>query len=62
MVPLWQLLQPLVMPAWENVAGIHAVVVWQLSQAAVVGTWLAGLPVDFTPSWQVAQLPGATPA
>ncbi len=37
-VPLWQVEQPVVMPACENVAGLQAAVVWQLLQFSVVGT------------------------
>jgi hypothetical protein len=38
-VPLWQLAQFVVMPAWSNpVAGVQAVVLWQLLQFAVVAT------------------------
>ncbi len=56
--PLWQLLQPLVIPVWsKRVAGRHARLEWQLSQPAVVGMCPAGLPVAATPLWQLAQLP-----
>jgi hypothetical protein len=38
-VPLWQLAQLVVIPAWSKpVAGVHAVVLWQLLQSAVVAT------------------------
>jgi hypothetical protein len=45
-----------------NVAGFHAVVRWQESHEAVVGMCVAGLPLAVDPLWQVAQVPGATPA
>jgi hypothetical protein len=48
-VPLWQVLQPLVIPVWLNVAGFHAIVLWQVSHSAVVGTWVAVLPVAIAP-------------
>ena len=35
---------------------------WQLSQEALVTMWFVGLPVARTPLWQVAQVPGWTPA
>lgn len=36
-VLLWHELQPVVMPLWLNVAGLHASVTWQASQDCVVG-------------------------
>jgi hypothetical protein len=48
---------------WFIVALLHGVeVLWQVSQAAVVGMCPAGLPLAVVPLWQVAQVPGATPA
>ncbi len=61
-LPLWQLAQFDVRPAWLNVAPENdAVPLWQLSQAAVVAMWVCGLPVAFVPLWQLAQL-DVTPA
>ena len=54
-----------------SLAGAHDVkpALWQLSHVrlasaatAMKGVWLADLPVAFAPLWQLAQLPGATPA
>jgi len=66
-VPPWQLEHvPGAMPAWPNVAGTGSqvvVVLWHESHATVVGMCpLAGLPVAWVPLWQVAHVPGATPA
>lgn len=56
--------------AW-SFAGVHdeKPALWQLSQARLAseatagnGVWFADLPVALTPLWQLAQLPGATPA
>jgi hypothetical protein len=55
-MPLWQLEQPLVMPAWLKVFA-QVVVTWQLSQAAVVAMWVGPLPMARVPLWQDAQLP-----
>jgi len=61
-VPLWQLAQPVEMPAWLKPAPRKLVVeVWQVSQAAVVATWVADLPSAMVPLWQVAQ-PDEIPA
>jgi hypothetical protein len=67
-VPVWQLAQPITMPAWFMVAGLKAVVdLWQFSQGAVVGIWLAGgalgaaLPKRSPALWHAAQ-PLAIPA
>jgi hypothetical protein len=49
-VPLWQLTQLPVTPAWlKPVAGVQAIELWQLPQSAVVCTWLAGFPVAAVP-------------
>src|SRR6266704_4849960 len=61
--PLWQLAQPLLIPAWFIAVpekAVNLVAAWQVSQAAAVGRWLAGLatgvtPVKAWPLWQVAQ-------
>ncbi len=46
-----------------NVAGFQAVVRWQASHNSVVGKWLFGFAVALPPGrWQLAQLPGRTPA
>src|SRR6266704_265854 len=63
--PLWQLSQPLLIPAWFIVVpekAVNLVAAWQVSQAAPVGRWLAGLatgviPAKDWPLWQVAQPP-----
>jgi len=44
-VPLWQVLQPLVIPMWLKVAGSQAAVVWQVEHSCTVTTWVAVLPV-----------------
>jgi hypothetical protein len=36
LLPLWQLAQFPVMPAWLNVAGVQPVVLWQSSQTLFV--------------------------
>jgi hypothetical protein len=57
-VPLWQLTQLVVMPAWSKpVAGVQAIVLWQLLQSAVVATWPVGLPEAMVPLWQDEQVP-----
>ena len=33
----WQLTQLLVIPLWEKLAGVHAIVEWQVSQVWLVG-------------------------
>ncbi len=60
--PLWQLAQPVEMPAWLKAAPANDVVdLWQLSHAAVVATCPADLPVASDPLWQLAH-PDAMPA
>jgi hypothetical protein len=54
-VPLWQVAQPLTIPAWLNVAGFQAAVLWHVSHAAVVATCPTGFVVAKVPLWQVAQ-------
>ena len=56
-VPLWQLEQVAVMPAWLKVAGAQAVVVWQSAQRLPVARWEAVLPLAVVPLWHEAQLP-----
>jgi hypothetical protein len=46
--PLWQLLQPLVMPVWSKAAGSQATVEWQVSQGSLVWMCPGGLPVACT--------------
>ena len=48
-VPLWQLEQVAVIPAWLKVAGVQALLVWQVLHSAVVAMWLAVLPVARVP-------------
>ena len=57
-VPLWQVEQPSVMPACENVAGCQAVVEWQAVAAAWSGGASAGLPVAVVPLWQLSAAAG----
>ena len=54
--PLWQLAQPVLMPAWFMVVPAKLVVdLWHVSQDALVGIWLAGLAKPAPPNlWQVA--------
>jgi hypothetical protein len=64
-VPLWQPLQPLLMPVWTKDAGVHASVVWQVPHSWVRFWWIA--PAGFAvttpvlivsePLWQLMQLP-----
>jgi hypothetical protein len=64
LLPLWQVVQPDVMPVWFiAVPGPNAVVLlWQVEQSRLVGIWLAGLPrMPPAPVWQLAQ-PDVIPA
>jgi hypothetical protein len=55
--PLWQVAQPLVMPAWFMVVPAKlAVDLWQVSQLVAVGIWLFGFANPLPPTvWHVAQ-------
>ena len=52
-VPLWQLAQVPVTPAWSKCAGRQAMVVWQVSQLFDDWTCCGCLPVAALPSWQL---------
>jgi hypothetical protein len=56
-VPLWQVAQPVVMPAWFiTVPAKLTVDLWQVSQDALVGMWLVGFAKPAPPIlWQEAQ-------
>ena len=56
-VPLWQLEQLAVIPAWLKLAGVHAEVEWQSLHCAVVVMCVAGLPAALLPLWQDEQVP-----
>ena len=57
-MPLWQLTQPLLMPEWVKVEGVHRAVVWQALHSCVVGIcFVADLPVAVLPLWQLEQAP-----
>ena len=62
-MPLWQVVQLELMPAWLiGVLGPKAVVLkWQVEQSSVDGMWVDGIPTAVEPLWQVAQ-PEVTPA
>jgi hypothetical protein len=50
LVPLWQLAQPEVMPAWFIAVPVKvANDLWHVSQLAVVGIWFVALPTAFDP-------------
>lgn len=57
LTPSWQLAQPVVMPAWVNVAGDQASVLWQVPHSWVVGMCVDPLPAAFVPSWHDEQVP-----
>lgn len=57
LVPLWQLKQPVVMPACVNVDGRQASVEWQVLQVAVVGICEGPRPCAVVLLWQEAQVP-----
>ena len=49
-LPVWQLAQPEVMPAWLKPAPAKVTkFLWQLTQSAVVAMWLDGLDTGVTP-------------
>ena len=56
-VPLWQLAQLPLIPAWLKFAGIQAEVEWQSLHCAVVAMCVAGLPAAVVPLWQDEQVP-----
>ncbi len=56
-VPLWQLEQVAVIPAWLKVAGVHALLEWQVLHSAVVAMWFAVLPGALVPLWQLEHVP-----
>ena len=56
-VPLWQLEQVAVIPAWLKVAGVQALLVWQSLHCEVVAMWFAVLPGATVPLWQEEQVP-----
>ena len=56
-VPLWQLEQLPLIPAWLKLAGVQAEVEWQSLHCAVVAMWLAGLPAALLPLWHDEQVP-----
>jgi hypothetical protein len=64
-VPSWQPLQPLVMPAWTKDAGVHVSVVWQVPHSCVAFWWIGSVGLAVTtpvlsvsePLWQLMQLP-----
>ena len=56
-VPLWQLAQLPLIPAWLKLAGVQAEVEWQSLHCAVVAMWLAGLPSALLPLWHDEQVP-----
>ncbi len=56
-LPLWQLKQLPVMPAWSKRAFANVTVVWHVSQAFELGRWFGGLPGAALPLWQLTQLP-----
>ncbi len=56
-VPLWQLEQLAVIPAWLKLAGVQAEVEWQSLHCAVVAICVPGLPVAAVPLWQLEQVP-----
>ncbi len=55
--PLWQVVQPDVMPVWFiAVPEKAAVLLWQVEQSSDVGMWFVGLPTTPpVPVWQLAQ-------
>ena len=48
-VPLWQLEQLPLIPAWLKFAGVQAEVEWQSLHCAVVAMCVAGLPAAVVP-------------
>jgi hypothetical protein len=64
--PLWQLVQPVMMPVWfigvpgPNPPVLVLLVEWQVSHDELVGMWFTGLdfgvtPVKTWPLWQLVQ-------
>ena len=47
---------------WLKLAGNQADILWRESHEAEVAIWVADLPLALLPLWQVAQVPGVTPA
>ena len=45
------------MPAWVNVAGVHASVVWQAPQLSSDAMCAGDLPVAVVPLWHDTQVP-----